>query len=83
MERQLSIAKKRYSFKAAYEMIPLGKINDLKQELCSVLGINNRTSWANKLKGIVSPSIEIVQGVENVFLRYGIKNCWTITNVEL
>lgn len=82
MEKQLSIAKKRYSFKNAYEMVPLGQINSLKQELHSVLGIRNRTSWSNKLKGIVSPSIDIVEGVEAIFNRYGIVGCWTITEIE-
>lgn len=82
MSRQSSIAKKRYSFKEAFERVPFGKIDDLKKDLYEVFSINNRTSWSNKLKGIVSPSIEIVQGVENVFLRYGIQDCWTITEEQ-
>lgn len=81
MDKQVSIAKKRYSFKEAYEKVPFGKIESLKKDLYEALRINNRTSWANKLKGIVSPNIEIVQSVEAVFLQYGIKNCWIITDI--
>lgn len=82
MKKQLSIAKKRYSFKEAFEKVPFGRIDDLKKDLYEVFNINNRTSWSNKLKGVVSPSIEIVQGVEAVFLRYGIQDCWTITEEQ-
>lgn len=82
MKKQTSIAKKRYSFKEAYEKVPFGKIESLKKDLYEVLHINNRTSWSNKLKGIVSPSIEVVQGVEAVFRCYGIQNCWIITDIN-
>ena len=74
----MTIAKKRYSFKKAYERVPLGQI-----ESYSVFSINNRTSWYNKLKGITSPSIEVVEAVETVFLKYGIENCWEITEIKL
>ncbi|MCE8847482.1 hypothetical protein K0F00_02820 [Bacteroides fragilis] len=83
MNKQMTIAKKRYSFKKAYERVPLGQIEGLKKELYSVFSINNRTSWYNKLKGITSPSIEVVEAVETVFLKYGIENCWEITEIKL
>lgn len=82
MKRHLSIAKKRYSFKKAYESVPLGKIESLRKDLYAILEINNRTSWSNKLKGIVSPSVEIVEGVQSVFNKYGIRDCWIITEVK-
>ena len=82
MNKQMTIAKKRYSFKKAYERVPLGQIESLKKELYSVFSINNRTSWYNKLKGITSPSI-VVEAVETVFLKYGIENCWEITEIKL
>ncbi|ERI81467.1 hypothetical protein HMPREF1981_03231 [Bacteroides pyogenes F0041] len=81
MSSHLSIAKKRYSFKKAFEMIPLGQANSLKADLWNVLNIRNRTSWYNKLRGITSPSVEIVEAVSAVFKRYGIENCWEVTEL--
>lgn len=82
MNKRPSIAKKRYSFKKAYESVPLGQIESLRKDLYAIFEINNRTSWSNKLKGIVSPSVEIVEGVQSVFEKYGIIDCWTIAEAE-
>ena len=82
MNRQMSIAKKRYSFKEAYEKVPFGQIENIRKELYAIFGINNRTSWNNKLKGIASPSIELVDAVTKVFEKYGITDCWNITPIN-
>ena len=74
---------KEEKFKKAYERVPLGQIETLKKELYGVFNINNRTSWYNKLKGITSPSVEVVKAVETVFLKYGIENCWEIADIKL
>ncbi len=77
MEKKFEIAKKRYSFKKAYGMVPLSLAKTVKAELMEALDIKHPVSWRNALsKGYISPKLESYISVTDIFKKYGITEPW-------
>lgn len=64
------------SFALGYSQLTVGQAPLVRQKIISALGINNRTSWANKLAGrsTLSPAEKLA--VEEIFRGFGITAVW-------
>ena len=79
MKETCEIAKKRYSFKKAYGMVPLSQAKRVKSELMAVLQLKHPGSWRNALnKGYISPRLESYIAVNDIFKKYNILEPWEI-----
>ena len=75
-KNRTTMAKKRYSFRKAYESVPFNMMKDVRSSLLKAMGIGSLVTFCvYKNKG-VSPSKDVYDRVEEVFSSYGIDNCW-------
>lgn len=66
---------KKTTYKGFEQGLNLVKFGDYKAvvaELYSVLGINNRTSFAAYKRGAIEPKVSQVAAIESVFAKYGV-----------
>ena len=64
-----------YSFRRAYESLPHGKVNQVRQELMEVLGVGT-VGLYRRIRGEIEPRISEAKAIEKVFQKYGIKKVW-------
>ena len=48
----------------------------VKQKLIEALGIHNRTTWYQRLKGTVEPKATEYMKINSIFSEYGITDVW-------
>lgn len=83
MNRTSEIAKKRYSFKKAYGMVPISLAKTVKAELMAALNIRHPGSWRNALSnGYISPSLDSFVAVSEIFKKYNISEAWEVVSHE-
>lgn len=74
--KRLTMAKKRYSFREAYECVPFCKMGDVRDSIKEALGISSNVTFCiYKNKGL-TPSKDAYDRVEDIFSAMGIHNCW-------
>ena len=74
--KRLTIAKKRYSFRQAYEHVPFCKMNDVRDAIKEALGIGSNVTFSIYKNRGVSPSKDAYDRVEDIFNAMGIYDCW-------
>lgn len=74
---ETSKTKKALGFRNGLQQIRMGDYEEVREELCKALGINNRNSLAAYASGRQEMKVTQAEAVEGVFNRYGVtKNIW-------
>lgn len=70
------MTKKNFSFKKGFLQVPLGKVDEVKNDLMQSLNISSRAAWLRRLDGNVDPKASEIEAIEAVFHKHSIKNIW-------
>lgn len=65
-----------FRFRRGYGQVQQKDIPKVREELMQALGVNNKMSLSNYMRGMIEPKVGQVKGVEEVFARYGIADIW-------
>ena len=67
---------KRFSFKNGYGHVRNKDLPAVKSEIMTVLGIETRMAWSQRLNGKVEPKVTEAEAIEGVFKKYGVTKIW-------
>lgn len=67
---------KRKGFKKGYGQVQQKDIPAIRKELMRALGVNNRMSLNNYMRGETEPKVSQAKEVEKVFEKYSITEVW-------
>lgn len=70
------MTKQIYSFRGAMDMLPHGKVKEVREELMSALSITTYAGFYKRRDGATEPTISEFNTIENIFRKHGILNCW-------
>ena len=71
-----TIAKKRYSFRKAYEKIPIYLAKEARRRLSDAMGINSINTWTVYKNQGFNPRLDVYLAVNRIFNEYGITDAW-------
>jgi hypothetical protein len=66
----------KFSFVKGFGQVQYKDVDDVRSEIMVVFGINNRTSWADRLNGRYDPTKPQYDAVEAIFHKRGITDIW-------
>lgn len=69
-------AKISQSFKKGYNQVQRKDIYKIKGEIMEALKVTSDPAWLRRLRGEVSPKVDEVLAIEEVFKKYGIIDVW-------
>jgi hypothetical protein len=64
------------SFKRGYLKVPKGKLQQVKQEIMTVLEIYSKSAWFSKIDGRTTLKQIEKEAVEKIFEKHGITDIW-------
>lgn len=64
------------SFQKGFNLIPHGRISELKNEIMQALKIKSQPSWFRYLRGETELKPSQTKAIEEIFKSYGIKDIW-------
>lgn len=67
---------KTFAFKKGYGQLQHKDLPAARLELMEALGVVNRMSLSNYMRGLVEPKVSQAEAVEAVFAKYGITEVW-------
>lgn len=67
---------KTFAFKKGYGQLQHKDLSAARLELMEALGVNNRMSLSNYMRGDIEPKVRQAEAVEAVFAKYGITEIW-------
>lgn len=77
VEKNATMAKKRYSFRNAFGRIPKCESKAAKEALCVAMGIDSSANtWSIYKNYGFNPRLDVYLRVNAVFAGYGIDDCW-------
>lgn len=65
-----------YSFKRAFLQVKQKDAPKVKEKIMKAIGITTRSSWINRMNGLVEPKVSEAKAIEAVFKEYGIEKVW-------
>lgn len=66
----------KFSFKKGYGQIQQKDLPKVRAELMTALGVSNKMSLSNYMRGRIEPKVGQSKAVEEVFAKYGITDVW-------
>ena len=69
-------AKNKYSFSKGWSQLKYRDMKTVQRDICEAIGINNRTSWHNRLYGKIIPKMDEYEKITKIFIKYDIQEIW-------
>lgn len=69
-------SNKKFSFKKGYGQIKQKDLPNVRKELMQALGVSNRMSLSQYMRGKIEPKMGQAKAIEQVFAKYGITEVW-------
>lgn len=77
VEKKATMAKKRYSFRKAYERLPISEAKSVRNALCLAMGIKpEANTWVIYKNFGFNPRLDVYLRVNAIFAEHGIEDCW-------
>ena len=70
--------REQFAFVRGMNRVPAMNVVQCKNEICSAMGWNNRTSYYKHLYGEIEPRVSEAQAIEQIFAKYGVTDVWGI-----
>lgn len=67
---------KEFGFEKGWMQVQQKDVKNVKRKLVEALGIHNRTTWYQRLRGSVEPKASEYMKINSIFSEYGITDVW-------